>query len=402
MVLALLLGVAGVPGWAADWSFEPVVDVGVEHTDNVLARTAETAESDTALRAALTLALRGVSPRSETLLSYRPSHEAYDEFSELDNTSHDAFFRWETRATRRFDVGFDAGWTSREQARVLFDEPQLDLVALPRTEFEALRARLEGELRAGRHSAWNFSARQVANSYDQPEVSDGGGALVLDDTSSTTLGLGYDYLLDDRRRIGATLEATRLDEGFRGEVDTYRLLGVYRWQGRRELSVTLRAGAGQTSVREAGVGPGGDPLPDIDEATYVVGGVDVSGPVGRRATLTGGVSRDVTGGSGVSGTVDTLSAFLAWELRLQRYSGLSLFARYAQRDALDRVDDGLEPYPGVDTTSYRAEYRAALSRSWRLVVAGERFDQSSDEETLQVDYTIYSASVRWAPAAGRR
>jgi hypothetical protein len=401
-VLGLLLAPLATHGLAADWSFEPVVDLGAEHTDNVLVSSAAPAESDTAWRAALTLALRGVTPRSETLLSYRPAREIYDEFSELDHTSHDAFVRWETQASRRLDLTFDAGWTRREQARVLFDAPQLDLVALPRTRFEALRGLFESELRAGRTSAFNFSARHVRNSYEQQEVPSGETSLTLGDTSSTTLGLGYDYLFSERKRLGTTLEATRIDEGFRGEVDTYRLLGVYRWEGRRELSVTLRVGAGQTSVREPGLGPGGEPLPDIDEQTFFVGGIDLSGPVGRRSTLTGGISRDVTGGAGVSSTAETLSGFLAWDFRLRRYSGLSVFARYTQRDTLDRIEGGAEPFPGIDTTSYRAEWRGALSRTWRLVVAGERFDQSSDEASLEVDYTIYSASLRWAPAAGRR
>jgi hypothetical protein len=359
-----------------------------------------------AYTASVTLALSATTPRSETTFSYRPFIERYDEYSQLDNTSHDLSLGWSWTASRRTEVDATVGWSQRERQRLLFDEPDLDLVALPRTRFESLRGTFGTRVRSGRHGEIRFQLRHTSSSYDDEAVASDADLLRLTDSSSTGGQVSFDYLLSARKRLGLSVGADRADSGFRGELDTYRASGTYGWTGRGELTVNLRLGAAWTSVRDPGVDPSGDPLPEYDDQTALVGGIDVSGRVSRYVTLTAGVDRDITAGSGVSGAVESLSGFAACDIQLRRYSRLLLTGRYAQRDEVDRVEaapsaDGR----AADTSSFRAEWRAALSRSWQLVLSAERFDQDSDsqdEDILTVDYTIYSASVRWAPAAGRR
>lgn len=391
-------------GIGADWNFEPVVELGAEHNDDVLTTTADVEdESDLSYTAAVTLAWRGTSPRSTTSFSYRPSYEGYSDYSELDNTAHVVSLGWEHQASRIWSWAADAIWSRQERARVFFDAPSLDLVALPRTRFDVLRGQVDATVSSGPRTALTLSMSQSRSSYDADEVDLGGEVLVLDDASTTSVALSYEHALSARRRMGVMLDAARNDAGLRGEIDTYSMVGTYGWTGRNDLSVTLRLGAGTTSVRSSGFDTSGNPLPAIDEQTYMVGGIDVRGGISRRATLSAGLDRDVTSGSGVSAPSETLSGYLAYDLRVARFSRIALFGRYAQRDTLDRVDEGIEVYPSSDTTSFRAEYRAALSRTWQMVLAGERFDQSSDSETLDIAYTIYSLSLRWAPAtaAGR-
>jgi hypothetical protein len=415
LATAVVAALAAAPAGAADWSFDPAVEIGAERSDNLnrAGGGAELPEGEwaTAYTGSVTLALSATSPRSSTSFSYRPFFERYDEYSELDNTSHDVSFSWSWTASRRTTWDATLGWSRRERQRLLFDEPDLDQVALPRTRNDALRGAFGTSVRAGRHSDVSFRLSHTANSYDADTVTVDERALRLDDSSSTNLSADFGYRLSERKSLGVVASAGRNDSGFRGEVDTYSLQGSYEWTGRSEVTVGLRLGATTTSVQDPGVDAEGDPLPAYDESAALTGGIDVNGRVSRYVTLNGGVSRDVTTGTGVSGAVESLSVFAACNWQLRRYSSLRFSGRYAQRDDLDREAEASAAVvsTAADTTSYRAEWRAAVSPSWQLVLSAERFDQSTDEvldtaeaELLTLDYTIYGLSIRWAPGEGRR
>lgn len=406
VTVSLAAALAAVPVAASDWSFAPAVEVGAERSDNLrtLGSDGEPGEWGTAYTAALDLGLVRTNPRSELRFAYRPFLETFEDNSELDNTSHRVSADWSLEASRRTEWDARLSWSRRERQRLTFEDPDLDQVALPGRENDTLSGSLGTTMRTGKKTRVSLRANHVSNSYEES----GAGSdprIRLQDSRSTLLSADFGYSLSEHRSVGLALSAGRTDDGDRGELDTYQLVGSYSWTGRNDLSIDLTLGATAVSIRDTGVDAAGDPLPEYDEPVELTGSFGVDGRLSRYVTLNGGIARQVSDGVGVSGSVTSLSAFTACDVRLRRSSSLRFSARYAQRDEIRREEAAAGARPAADTTSYRAEWRAGLSESWQLVLSGERFDQSSDDsgnELLNVDYTIYGLSIRWAPETGRR
>jgi len=380
--------------WAADWSFDPIFTFAAERTDDVFASSGAVAgsgESDVALTLDARLAMTANNPRSEVSFVYQPMHEAYQDFGDLDNTSHRVHLGWNFRPTRRNEWETNATWSRQERQRVSMDDPTLDQVALPRTRFETYSATAQWRAGLAPRSRLVLYGAVDGNRYDAGQV-DG---LRLADVTTTSAQVGYEFDANSLTVVGVSLFGSRIDEGFRGERDVLRLLGVYqRVTDERTIAITL--GAAKTSVRDPGedVPEGFQP----DEPTEVVGSLTYQASLLRRGQLQMGLFRDVASSGGTGGTTISTGGFVSLRVPAGRWSHFSAYGHYAKRDPLS----GQILAGESETMSYRVEWNGAFSSRWYLVVAGERFDQSSDEASLDRAYTIWSLGLRWSPTAPRR
>lgn len=388
--LVFLMPMAG----AADWSFDPVFTFAAERTDDVFASSGVAAgagESDVALTLDARLALTARNPRGDLSFVYQPMHEAYQDFSSLDNTSHRVRLGWHFQPTRRSEWETTAAWSRQERQRVSLDDPTVDQVALPRTRFETYSATAQWRASLAPRSRLVLYGAVDGNRYDAGEV-DG---LRLADVATTSGQVGYEFDVSSLTVIGVSLFGSRIDEGFRGERDVLRLLGVYQ-RASDERTVAITLGAAKTSVRDPGEGVPAGFQPD--EPTEVVGSLSYQASLLRRGQLQMGLFRDVASSGGTGGTTISSGGFVSLRVPAGRWSHFSAYGRYAKRDPLS----GQILAGETETTSYRVEWNGAFSSRWYLVAAGERFDQSSDEASLERAYTIWSLGLRWSPTAPRR
>ncbi|UCF67133.1 MAG: hypothetical protein JSV80_15350, partial [Acidobacteriota bacterium] len=168
LLAGLVALVTLAPAAAADWKFDPVLELSSAHTDNA---RLEAGGSDAARRkesaiitsAELSLGLTGVSPQGEFAFAYRPVYETYSgtdtlDASQLDNTSHLVSLSWVTRRSRRRDWRLSASWSLYERARLTADTVESDVVFVPRTETQTYSARADGTFALSRRSSFIVSA----------------------------------------------------------------------------------------------------------------------------------------------------------------------------------------------------------------------------------------------------
>lgn len=406
-LLVLLAGLVSVH--AADWSFDPVINTGVELTDNVFSLGSSNATGsfdpeDTSYFLSVGLVWTAETPRSLFSFSYTPFVERYADFSSLDNTAHRVALTWHYQTSSRIDWDAGARWSRQQRQRVVFDDPAQDQVVLPQTEFDSLGAQLQGRFVLSERSRIVALAGLGGSSYAENEIPgedlDGDGTIdipgvFLEDTDNLFAQVGWETDLSPRSVAGISTYVSRIDEGRRGEYDVYRLLGVLQWGTEERVMTTFTLGGATTSVRR--LADGADEAL-VDEPSFMVGTLGVEGTIFARTSLRGGVFRDVMSSGGTTGTALSTGAFVSMSIPVGRWSTVGLFARYANRDPVDVEQAALE----TDTTALRAEWALAISSRWYLVLAGERFDQSSAQATLDGEYNVLSAGLRWTPTAARR
>jgi hypothetical protein len=396
VALGLLLSAVPLPR-AADWRFEPVLDVSAERTDNVQLddpRLGEEAESDTIARASLRLGVVAETARSTFDFSYTPAHERFSDFSDFDNTSHSAGLGWNFVASPRATWSLDGGWDLRERTRVSLDEgaEQVDLISVGFSEQESWRARLQGLLTASERHRWVVALDGGGTSYEATEAIE---ALELADTTTAGAELAWETDLAERTTFGVMGRGTRLDEGFRGEWDIYDALLGLTFGSPERLQMTISAGVAVTSVRDPGE------IEVEDEPTTETGRIALVREVGARTRLTATLAREVGGSRGSAGITQNDTASFRWSYRATARSAFAASANWTDREPLE-VEAGLEDR-GLRTLGVRAEYSYAFTRTLRLVLSAERIDQTTDSpELLEVDRTLYGLGLRWAPLAGRR
>ncbi len=407
--LGLVLAFSPAFASAADWAFEPVVNLGIEHSNNVFSLGAPSSAddfdpADTSSYLSVAFAWTATTRRSSFSFNYTPFFERYQDFSTLDNTAHRVGLIWAQQQSPRVDWETRFHWARQQRQRVIFDNPAQDQIILPQNEFDTLAASLQGRFVLSERSRVVAVVSAGATSYSEkdlpPEDIDGDGTfdvpgVSLDDARDISLQLGWESDLSPRKVVGVSVFATRIDEDRRGEYDVYRLLGVYRWGQAEHVVTTLTLGGAQTSVRDPGWGVFSE---DLDEPSYLVGTLGIEGTIRRRTRIRGGIFRDVQASGGVTGTALTSGAFISLGMPTGRWSTLNLFARSAKRKPVRESGRSRQ----TDTVSFRAEWAVALSSRWFVVFAGERFDQSSDLTSLEGDFNVLSAGVRWTPASPRR
>ncbi|MDQ7087859.1 MAG: hypothetical protein Q9Q13_08400, partial [Acidobacteriota bacterium] len=257
-----------LPARAADVSFDPVFTVSAERSDDVLASAGGAGlaanQSDVALTIEARLALLRRTPRGEISLVYHPLHEAYQDFDQLDNTSHRLLLGWTSQFSRRSEWEASLAYSRVERQRVDFDNPGQDLVVLPRTTLDTFAATAQLRQAVSRRSRLLLYGSVAGNRYDSGQTT----GLPLDDVTTTSAQVGWEFDLGPLTVLGVSFYGSRLDEGFRGERDVLRLLGVYR-RATENRSLTFSAGAARTLINDPGQGVPADAR--IDEPTDLVG-----------------------------------------------------------------------------------------------------------------------------------
>ena len=392
MVTALALA---APAGAADVSFDPVLTVSAERTDDVLASAGGAGlagdQSDVALTLEARLALLRRTPRSEVSLIYHPFYEAYQDYGELDNTSHRLLLGWTAQLSRRSEWEASLSYSRVERQRVDFDNPAQDLVVLPRTTLDTFAATAQLRQAVSQRSRLLLYASLAGNRYDSGQTT----GIALADVTTTSAQVGWEFDLSSLAVAGVSFYGSRLDEGFRGQRDVLRLLGVYR-RATENSSLTLSAGVAKTTVNDPGEGIPADV--QIEEPTDPVASLSLQRTFRRRGQVQIDLYRDVSSSSGTGGASLSTGGFVALRVPTGRWSSFALFSRYDRREPQQGQIVAFE----TRTVSYRTEWSVAFGPRWYLVTAGERFDQSSDEQLLDRNYTIWSLGLRYSPLARGR
>ena len=127
---------------AAEWHFDPVLTVFTEYNDNINLTdsqvddsSGDADESDQITTGVVRLPLTARTPRTTFGLTYEPRYEKYHDpaHSEFDNSEHYVSARWFHQASPRWDWSLTGSWARRDRQRPSFDEPNIDLVIVPRT-----------------------------------------------------------------------------------------------------------------------------------------------------------------------------------------------------------------------------------------------------------------------------
>jgi hypothetical protein len=397
-------GVLHLPASGADWSFDPVVSLLATRSDNVQVSSAGEAQADSWLRAEVTLAVTGETPRTAFSLSYTPTREIYNDFDSLDNTSHSLRLAWSHRASERSRWKADLRGSLSETPRLYAEDVDLDFVAVPREERLGLNASFGGEFDVGRLSSIFFEASAGAVRYESSVLRgedldpDGTGdvpPLLVADADDVGLAFGWERRLSRSQAIRLYWSGSRIDEGFRGETDVNRLLGSWSAGDPSRTRVEVTLGAAQWDLRV----PGASFTPALDDEVEAVGGISLVGRAGRRGSFAAGFQHDVSGTGGTAGAVTSDSIYASVVQPTGVYSRFEIFGRLADREPL--VDaQGLDP---TETVAWGARWWAALSPRWALEISGQRIDQQSgpSPDPRDADYSTISLGLRWAPTAPR-
>lgn len=395
LILVCAIGLATV-AHAAEWRFEPVVSFNAQDNSNVFLVDGEP-QSDKLASVAVDLAASRRTERATLTMSYAPEREQYQDFSELNNTSHALRVGADWRFTQRSSWNSSFSWVRRERATLSFSDTAQDLVALPRTQYDTLAASLSGTAEQTQRLRWFWGAAAASTRYEDSSIATTAGGLTLEDSQDIGVRGGIESDLSATSRVRGELRVNRIEEGARGSRDVRRVLAGWTFGRIERVQVDISAGAAFSKLRDTGE------LVNVEKtsATDTVGSVNLRGRVGATGEMSVGVSRDVTNTLGISGASLTDSATIGYRRPLGRFSELNFGARYADRTPLD--DN--ESLARTKTKAYRAEYRAAFSARWALVVAGEKVDQSSPASSSlgstdtvpAIDYQIFSLGLRWSP-----
>lgn len=405
LILLCAIGVATV-AHAAEWRFEPVVSFSAQDNSNVLLVDGEP-QSDKLASVAVDLAASRRTERATLTMSYAPEREQYQDFSDLNNTSHALRVGADWRFTQRSSWNSSFSWVRRERATLSFSDTAQDLVALPRTQYDTLAASLSGTAEQTQRLRWLWGAAINSTRYadatvlapnEPPPPPDSEVVpLSLQDSQDIGFRAGLEGDLSPTSRVRGEIRFNRIDENERGERDVRRVLAGWTFGRIERVQVDVSAGAAFSKLRDPGE------LVDVQEtsATDTVGSVTLRSGVGTRSVITAGIGRDVTNTLGVAGASLTESANVGYQHTLGRYSELNVGVRYGDRTPLNNS----ESLSRTKTKAYRAEYRAAFNAQWALVVAGEKVDQSSPTSSSEstpdtvpaIDYQIFSLGLRWSP-----
>lgn len=395
LILVCAIGVATV-AHAAEWRFEPVVSFNAQDNSNVFLVDGEP-QSDKLASVAVDLAASRRTERATLTLSYAPEREQYQDFSELNNTSHALRVGADWRFTQRSSWNSSFSWVRRERATLSFSDTAQDLVALPRTQYDTLAASLSGTAEQTQRLRWFWGAAINSTRYADETVPTPAGALPLSDSQDIGFRAGLEGDLSATSRLRGEVRVNRIDEYERGERDVRRVSAGWTFGRIERVQVDISAGAAFSKLRDPGE------LVDVQEtsATDTVGSVTLRSGVGTRSVITAGIGRDVTNTLGVAGASLTDSANVGYQLTVGRYSELNVGVRYGDRTPLNDS----ESLSRTKTKAYRAEYRAAFNAHWALVVAAEKVDQSSPASSSvtstdtvpAIDYQIFSLGLRWSP-----
>ncbi|MBP7148512.1 MAG: hypothetical protein KBD01_13295 [Acidobacteria bacterium] len=438
-VIAVAIAAVGFAP-AAEWDFDPVLTVFTEYNDNVnLTDTqvddlsSDTDDSDQITSGVLRLPLTARTPRTTFGLTYEPRYEKYhdSDHSQFDNSEHYVSARWYHRASTQWDWNMSGSWARRDRQRPSFDEPNIDLVIVPRTRFTTVngyfgfawmpsprhRFTLTPSWRSTDYEslllrfvdrAGDPTDNEPDGTIDDADDTNGDGVLttadrviLFDDAVEESVEAAWEYLSGPITGWRVSYRGSHIDENDFGERNIHRGLVGYRHGSVEVWQIEINVGAGIVDeVRRAqpelfSLRP--DEFAAFEEApleneTEWIADLTMTGKVGARGSLTMGVSHDVSGSSGVSGASETYGGFLGLAVATGRWSYLQVATRYAHRNALE--DDS-----SSSTTAVRAEWSAALGPHWAVVFSGERLSQSADTSVLEGAFTVLSAGLRWSPTA---
>jgi len=404
---AVLLEVALAAGMgrsvAAEWRFDPVVSLAFENTDNVALVAgpagAPGREAADLLSVELLLPLAARGPKDELELSYRPIRERYRGLasipaSSLDNTAHYVAFGWTREASPRTRWELRTGWSRADRARLAFDAPQADFVALPRTSIETVSASLRLRRRTSPLGQLEAGLSYHTTGFGDPSLgAPGVGTLTVTDSRSFGIDGAYEFAAGHATQLRFGYRGDRISEGTRGEVDVHRVF--FGWRAgsadRRSLDVVL--GVTRTNVIRT--------APGLNDRTGFVGTVTAKTRLARSGRFEVGVTRDVGGSGGTSGPVESTSAHAGLSVPTGRWSAVSFAAHWADRSPLG---DDLSTAPPTRTRVVRGEWAAAVHRTVALVLSAEQVRQVTDAQAvpLAVDYRLLGLGVRWTPTAEQR
>lgn len=393
-----LLAASCLLAGAADWSFDPVLTLYVERNTNPRMFGTDS-NADTVLAGNLDLAWGAATPRSRTGFRFSPRYERYQDHDQLNNTLWHAGIEWTFNSSRSSNWTGNLNWSRSERLQVSFEHPEENQVALPRIETTTLSGNLSNSTAVSARSrlVWGITARRT--SYGNEADSDL-AALRQDRALEFTVNGGWERALSRMATGRVEYRGSRIDEGdYLGSRNVHRLVGVYTYGSVERLQYEITVGGATSRVSDRGQLAEEAGMPE-GSSSGVVGGVGVSGTVGRRTRLSGGYTRDFTGSGGTVGVSKTDSVSFSINHPVGRNSALSLAGRASR---LSPEYQGEGSTGRVTTKGIRGEYAAFLGQHWALVFAGERISQSADQaETLELNYTTWSFGLRWAPTARRR
>jgi hypothetical protein len=387
---ALLIGLAAVPFWgtecsAAEVDFIPRLVFTVERDGNV-AITGEGPEreslSDEMASLSLDLSLAVNTNQTRFLFAYRPEREAYNEFSDLDNTSHRVSLSAEHDISRRsnFSVELDAARSDRQTL-------DLDGVAdprtlVPRTTIDAVAAATGGRVQTGRRAffTWGLGGG-IVRLDDRPGVEFEDSDLV-----EATLGFG----LQASRQSSYSLEYEFQNFSFETiettDVHSVRFVNERRFG--QHVTMALRLGALRAEL------DGGDS--DTDPYFDLM----VSRTIPRGSTYTFGLRQEASAGTGLAGVTRDRGAYLSWGRLLGSKLDAEILAGYWQREglALGEAED-----PETETLGTTVSLTWSFSPAVSLGLFHAFIDQNESDGTADfLDTSYHSGGIRltWTMRGG--
>jgi len=389
LLAAVVLAGACFGAAAAEWRFDPVVTLSLQHASNPR-RTAVNPGGDSSGTLDAELRLSRRTPRDLFTVAYEPTIERFSDQTDLDNTAHNASFAYTRTASRLFAWGASGGWRRADRQRVDLGAatPEGTLLSLPHTRETSWSGRLDG--------AWTTSPLTTLSATldvlkRRNELLDApAGEPDTNDGRTVDLRVGWRRSLSPLSALRIDYRSSRIDEGTFGSSDVHRGYVGYAYGATDRLTLTFQLGAATSKPRDVSLGAADD------RKTRLVGGVVAEGAVGRRSRVYASVSRDVAGSGGVLGSGVDDSATLAYALPIGRFSSFDVGGGYT-RFKTDALVEGATP--STRAWSGRAQYRLGFSARWGIVLAAERFDQSSDLTELAYADTRWSVGLRWSPLA---
>lgn len=387
----LFLAWSAGPVLAADWSFDPVINLTAEHNNNVQFAGAA-GVSDDFLTASVALVFTARTPRSTTTFSYIPTQEWYQDNDHLNNLAHTAALTWAHTTSSRTTWDASVVWSRRERPYFSFLTPEADLIVTPRTETTTQAARLGVRFAVAPRSRLFLAGTYAATSFDTDILETGDGDILLvDDVTETGLEAGFEWDHSPMTVMRVFYHGTLMDEGIRGRRVIHRALYGLTHGPETGWQWDLSVGPAKIDVQELPVGES-----DETAGTQWVGDLSVHRPILRTGGLILGVSRDFTGNGGVLGSARTWAGYGSVRIPTGRWSALNLLGRYASRSPLE----GLSAFSRAVTRTWRAEWLAAFGPHWGVVVFGEQVSQSAvGDSGLRSGYKIYGIGLRWTPNA---